>query len=252
MIGNGQVTARVAVQLDASGNPVAGVMLREYLTASSRYAFAHVAPATGGALAFRTSSGGASRTGANPVPVAAAPYWVKLVRKSATVICYLSATGISWKDCGRVTLTGLKKTVYVGLAVSSAADGEMAFASFDNVWIAGATSLPPPSPADDVTPPSVPEFVIAHSEGPDRIRLSWAASSDAGTGVAGYRIYRDGNSAPVAVTSGTQFLDTGLAGGMSYSYAVSAFDGAAPANASESSLPASMITPPPVPDHSTM
>jgi hypothetical protein len=58
------------------------------------------------------------------------------------VQCFLSANGISWKDCGKVTLTGLKQTVYVGLAVSSAADGEMATASYDNVWISGSTSLP--------------------------------------------------------------------------------------------------------------
>jgi hypothetical protein len=243
MSGNGQVTARVAAQAGASGNPVAGVMLREHLTSGSRYAFAHVSPATGGALAFRAVAGGATGAGAYPQPAAGAPYWVKLVRKSATVICYLSANGISWKNCGKVTLTGLKKTVYVGLAVSSGADGEMASASFDNVWIAGVTALPPPSPAGDLTPPSVPEFLIAQADGPERIRLSWAASSDEGTGVAGYRVYRDGNPIPIAETSGTQFLDTGLAGGMSYSYTVSAFDGAAPANASEPSLPASTITP---------
>jgi hypothetical protein len=243
MTGNGQVTARVAAQANASGNPVAGVMLREYLADGSRYAFAHVAPASGGALAFRNVAGGVTKTGAHPQPAAGALYWVKLVRRSGTIVCYLSTNGTSWKDCGRGTFSGLKKSVYVGLAVSSSADGEMASASFDNVWISGATSLPPPSPAGDVTPPSVPEFVIAQAEGPDRIRLSWAASSDAGTGVAGYRIYRDGNPVPVAVTSGTQFLDAGLAGEMSYSYTVSAFDGAAPANVSTLSLPASTITP---------
>ena len=75
---------------------------------------------------------------------ASAPYWVKLKRTSATVICYLSANGISWKECGRVTLTGLKKTVYVGLAVSSAADGVSASAEFDNVYIHGSTALPAP------------------------------------------------------------------------------------------------------------
>jgi cellulose 1,4-beta-cellobiosidase len=123
----------------------------------------------------------------------------------------------------------------------------MASASFDNVRIAGGTALPPPSPAGDLTPPSVPELVIAQAEGSDRIRLSWAASSDAGTGVAGYRIYRDGNPVPIAVTSGTQFLDTGLAGGMSYDYTVSAFDGATPANASEPSMPVSALTSTPDP-----
>jgi lysophospholipase L1-like esterase len=240
LTGNGQITARLSAATGTS--PVAGVMLREHLTDGSRFAFAHVAAATGGALAFRATADGATGAGAYPQPAAAAPYWVKLVRKSAKVICYLSANGISWKECGRVTLTGLKKTVYVGLAVSSGADGAAASASFDNVWIAGASALPPPSPAGDVTPPSVPEFVVAQAEGPDRIRLSWMASSDVGTGVAGYRIYRDANPIPVAVTSSTEYLDTGLASGTSYSYAVTAFDGAVPANASDPSPPASAVT----------
>jgi hypothetical protein len=51
---------------------------------------------------------------------------------------------VNWKDCGHATLTGLKKTVYVGLAVSTAGDGALATATFDNVYIHGTTALPPP------------------------------------------------------------------------------------------------------------
>jgi lysophospholipase L1-like esterase len=244
---SGQITARIGAQATSSGNSVAGVMLREDLSPGARFAFAHVAPLTGAALSFRATPGGATGAGAYPQPEAGAPFWVKLVRKSATVQCFLSANGISWKDCGKVTLTGLKQTVYVGLAVSSAADGEKATAAFDNVWISGSTSLPAPSPAGDVTPPSVPEFVSAQAEGPDRIRLSWAASSDDGTRVGGYRVYRDGGATPVAVTTATQFLDAGLAAGTAYTYTVSAIDGTTPANESAPSLPASAGTFPPEP-----
>ena len=95
-------------------------------------------------MLYRTTAGSDSLPGDLPQVNATVPYWVRLVRKSGTVICYLSANGISWKNCGTATLAKLKKTVYVGLAVSSAVDGETSSATFDNVYIHGSTALPAP------------------------------------------------------------------------------------------------------------
>lgn len=144
LTGNGQITARIAVQPAASGGPMAGVMLREQLTAGSRYAFAYVSPGGGAGMLFRKPADSVAQPGAVPQVDAAAPYWVKLKRTSSTVTCYLSANGTSWKECGKTTLTGLKKTVYVGLAISSAVDGETTTATFDNVYTYGSTALPAP------------------------------------------------------------------------------------------------------------
>jgi len=140
--GNGQITARVAAQPDASGNPVAGVMLRESLNPNSKSAFAYLSPGSGARSVFRAATGSATVAGSNPLPSATTPHWVKLVRKSAMVYCWRASDGVNWKDCGKAKLTGLKKTVYVGLAVSSAGDGAVATAEFDNVYIHGTTSLP--------------------------------------------------------------------------------------------------------------
>lgn len=142
LVGNGQITARVAAQADASGTPVAGVMLRELLTPGSKQAFAFVSPMTGADFKFRTATGGQTQSTPKPQPAATTPYWVKLDRKSATVYCWYATDGVAWKDCGKAKLTGLKKTVYVGLAVSTAGDGALATATFDNVYIHGTTSLP--------------------------------------------------------------------------------------------------------------
>lgn len=142
LTGNGQVTARIAAQPDASGNPVAGVMLRESLNANAKSAFAYLSHGSGAGSVFRVATGGASVAGANAFPAGATPHWVKLVRKSAMVYCWRATDGVNWKDCGKAKLTGLKKTVYVGLAVSSAGDGAVATAQFDNVYIHGTTSLP--------------------------------------------------------------------------------------------------------------
>lgn len=142
LTGNGQVTARVAAQPDASGSPVAGVMLRETLNPNAKSAFAYLSPGAGARSVFRTTIGGQSVAGADPLSTASTPHWVKLVRKAATVYCWRATDGVTWKACGKAKLTGLKQTVYVGLAVSSAGDGAVATAEFDNVYVHGATSLP--------------------------------------------------------------------------------------------------------------
>src|SRR5664279_2768414 len=88
----------------------------------------------------------------------------------------------------------------------------------------------------DTAPPSVPAGVAAATgAAAGEIDLSWAASSDT-VGVAGYKVYRDGGSAAVAtVSTGVSYADTGLTGGSTHSYAVSAFDAAG--NESDKSSP---------------
>jgi lysophospholipase L1-like esterase len=236
LTGSGQVTARISARADGSGDPFAGVMLREQLTPNARFALANVAPLSGASLSYRAAVGGPLSTGAKSQPDAGAPYWVKLVRKSATVYCYSSATGTSWQGCGKAVLSGLKKTVYVGLAASSAVDGQSTTATFDNVYVVGSTSLPAPVPAGDIAAPSVPQSVVAQDKGSGRIEVTWAPATDPGTGVAGYDVFRDGSPVPIATTTATHFEDAGLAPNTAYSYTVTAFDGAVPANHSNPSL----------------
>ena len=60
---------------------------------------------------------------------------------------------------------------------------------------------PPPSPSPppaDTTPPTVPQGLAATAQSTTEIGLSWTASTDAGTGVAGYRVYRDANTTAIA------------------------------------------------------
>ena len=81
--------------------------------------------------------------------------------------------------------------------------------------------------------------------GQSAVDLSWEPSNDGvGSGVAGYRIYRDGSGAPIAeVGSGnTSYRDTGLSPNTNYSYTVSAFDAATPENESAESASESVQT----------
>jgi uncharacterized repeat protein (TIGR03806 family) len=94
----------------------------------------------------------------------------------------------------------------------------------------------------DTTAPTVPGGVTATAQSGTQIQIAWQASTDSGTGVAGYRIFRDGGSAAIATVTTTSYTDTGLAAATAYTYTVRAFDGATPANESAGSASVSATT----------
>ena len=65
----------------------------------------------------------------------------------------------------------------------------------------GGGSPPPAPPPADTTPPSVPQSLTATVLSASRIDLSWSASTDAGTGVAGYRVFRDAGATAIATST---------------------------------------------------
>lgn len=75
----------------------------------------------------------------------------------------------------------------------------------------------------DATEPSTPTNLVASAIDTDRIDLSWTASSDPESGIAGYRIFRDGSQ--VGQTAQTSFSDTGLSPATQYVYRVRAVNG---------------------------
>ena len=92
-------------------------------------------------------------------------------------------------------------------AVLSAAGRFMALVSSDNLA------------------PSVPLNIAANAVSSSRIDVSWSASTDTGgSGLAGYRGFRDGSSTPLFATSSTSYSDTGLTQATQYSYRVLAYD----------------------------
>jgi chitodextrinase len=74
----------------------------------------------------------------------------------------------------------------------------------------------------DTTAPSAPTN-LRLTPGYKRIALSWSASVD-NVGIVGYYVYRNGNK--IATVSGTSYTNTGLVSGTTYSYYVTAYDGA--------------------------
>lgn len=101
---------------------------------------------------------------------------------------------------------------------------------------AALTGAPmPPLPAPDTTEPSVPTGLTVGTVTDTTVPLSWTASTDA-VGVTGYRVRRGG--AVVGSPTATSYTDTGLTASTSYSYTVSAVDGAGNESAQTSAVPA--------------
>jgi regulation of enolase protein 1 (concanavalin A-like superfamily) len=67
-------------------------------------------------------------------PVAAAPYWVKVVRSGSTLTGYASPDGAVWTHVGSTTIA-LPSNVLVGLALTSLVDGVLNTSVFDNVFV---------------------------------------------------------------------------------------------------------------------
>lgn len=76
----------------------------------------------------------------------------------------------------------------------------------------------------DSVAPAAPTGLSGAATGQTTADLSWTAATDATSGVAGYRIYRDGVLAGQSAT--TSFSATGLSAGATYSFTVRAVDNA--------------------------
>src|SRR5437016_4677894 len=95
----------------------------------------------------------------------------------------------------------------------------------------------------DSTAPTVPLNVTGSvSSLPFQVNLTWSASSDTGSGVAGYRIYRGGTQ--IGTSTSAAYTDTTMACNAAYAYTVAAYGNATPPNVSGQSTPAWSTTTP--------
>lgn len=129
--------------------------------------------------------------------------------------------------------TGLTNGVQYGFTVSAIDAAGNESAPSDEVLVV-------PGPPD-LTPPTVPTGLAA-APGDRRISLSWTASTDADTGVRGYRVRRGG--VLVGEPTGTTFVDTELTNGVQQSYTVSAVDGSLNESSQTSAVLATPVAPP--------
>src|SRR6185295_11863680 len=130
LTGDGSITARVASVTNQDAWTKAGVMMRETLTPGSKHATMFVSSARGLAFQYRNKTNGTSASVAGPA--AGAPYWVRVTRSGTTFTSYISTNGSNWTQVGSFSMN-VTATIYVGLAVTSHADGAIATGTFSNV-----------------------------------------------------------------------------------------------------------------------
>jgi chitodextrinase len=114
--------------------------------------------------------------------------------------------------------------------------------------ISGKSNGVQPTTLPETTPPTVPTNVNAGAVSATQINVTWTASTDSDSPVAGYNVYRNGTM--IATTVNPSYQDSGLMPSTTYSYTVSAYDPSGntskqSASASATTLPDTM--PPSVP-----
>jgi len=151
--------------------------------------------------------------------------------------------GAHWDATNDPSFAGLSSTAAIKTKAITLYDGGKLIWGTEPT---GTTTPPPTSPTSpppgDTTPPTVPGKPAVSNVSTSGATLSWAASTDAGSGVAGYDVYRitGTGSTLVATTPTTTYTLTGLTPMTAYSYSVVAKDGAG--NVSAASPAASFVT----------
>lgn len=125
---------------------------------------------------------------------------------------------------------GASDTVYLDFAGQSQGDEHVIVVQADDAAHLGQGSG---TLIIDGTGPSQPDGLAASIKRKTEVRLSWNASSDNASGVAGYEVYRadvidgvPGPSSQIGFTSSTNLTDAGTVSGASYDYSVVALDNA--------------------------
>ncbi|OGY22068.1 MAG: hypothetical protein A2113_02560 [Candidatus Woykebacteria bacterium GWA1_44_8] len=99
-------------------------------------------------------------------------------------------------------------------------------------------------PPPDTTAPTPPGNLRVTNKTTNSVSLAWDASTDSGgSGLAGYRVYRDG--AQVATTTSTSYSDSSLTPSTTYSYYVKAYDNANNSANSSTISTTTLANPPP-------
>ena len=125
------MVAKVLTVQKTNNAATAGVMIRETLTDTSRFAGVFVTVANGIQFIYRTTTGGP--TTSKSVAGLVAPYWVKVTRVGNTFTAFRSTDGNAWTQVDNPVTFSMAASVNIGLEVNSKADGTLCAATIGNV-----------------------------------------------------------------------------------------------------------------------
>jgi uncharacterized repeat protein (TIGR03803 family) len=128
--GNATIVAKVASIGNTHANALAGVMIRESLSASSSFVALAVNPSGNTNFMYRQGAG----TPGYKAVAGTASRWLKLARSGNTFTSSYSADGINWTTIGSTSIT-MGSSIYVGMALSSQNNSLWNTATFSNVSV---------------------------------------------------------------------------------------------------------------------
>ena len=128
--GDCEIVAHVASVVPANSLAKAGLMIRSDFGRDVSHGGVFT---FSGKVQFLSRIANGKPTTAKDKAGAAVPRWLKLVRKGAVITGYDSADGKEWTESGHETITQLGSVAFVGLAVCSHNNGQLATAQFTDV-----------------------------------------------------------------------------------------------------------------------
>ena len=130
-------------RMTSDPNGVAGLIMRESLAANAREEMVYSPNTSGSAwIYWRLTTGGTGSLVAGPTE--GYPVWLKLQRTGGYIYKYCSTDGVTWLPLygEDEILSGLASTVYVGMASSRNSTTALNTATFDNVSLQAASTVP--------------------------------------------------------------------------------------------------------------
>ena len=223
--GDGQITARVLSQGASNPWALAGVMIREDLSASSRHVFAGITPENGISFTRRTQVGGLSDY--SDGGAGSTPTWVRLTRVGTDFTATRSTDGANWTAIGTATIP-MATSTYIGLAVTSHDASTLTTDTFDSVSATPPIDTTPVETTPiDTTAPSI-SAVNASNINQNGASITWATNEPADSQVeygttASYGLSTAANS--TLVTAHLSVV-SGLDASTTYHYRVKSRDAA--------------------------
>jgi len=171
MKGDGEIIARVS-SLDALENwTAAGVMMRESLAPGATNVFVNVTGAGRYAMNYREETGRRSYARHSGSTLINLPYWVRLVRDGNRFESYFSTDGVNW-EYFRATELAMQPIIFVGMAVVSHTNSQLAISTFDNV------ELDITSPSNGTLPVELLSFDATANPYQNRVELRWETATE--------------------------------------------------------------------------
>ncbi|MEO5932628.1 MAG: alginate lyase family protein [Duganella sp.] len=222
--GDGAIIAKVESVQNTNLSAKAGVMMRTSLDQGAPRAWMGITNRIQAEQNIQNLSVyGGNNYGNKALAIASTTpsYWVKLERVGNVITGYISPDGTNWAatDVGR--LNGpLPDTIYVGLVVSSVANGTLNHSTFSNVQITGGDGGAPS------VIPAAPVALLA-APGDGAVPLRWQQSF----GATSYTVRRSTSSGGPYSTiamdvTGGSYTDKSVANGTTYYYTVTAANSA--------------------------